>query len=242
METVVSPRVQPRIATPELVHIEVAALQIGVVDGGDLKLAAGGRLDVCSDVQHIIVVEIEAGDRPVRFRLLRLLLDRQRRAGLSVEADYAVAFRIFDVIGENGSALCACGGRVAQFGKALTEIDIVAKDHCDIVLSDELAADDKGLGKAVWMWLHGVAQRYAELTAVTQKLLELGQVARRRNNQYLANTAQHQNAQRVVDHWFVIDRQDLLGDDQGERIKTRPAAAGQNDTLHGFSNTHFAAN
>src|ERR1019366_5364610 len=50
-----------------------------------------------------------------------------------------------------------------------------------------------------------------------------------------AQTGQHQRAERVIDHWFVVDRQQLLGDRTGNRMQACATAASQNDSLHPIS-------
>src|SRR5271165_239403 len=74
--------VEPGEAAAENLYEQVAALEIGAVDVGDLEFAAAGRLDRRGDVDDVVVVEIEAGHREIRFRQLRLLLDRVRAAVL----------------------------------------------------------------------------------------------------------------------------------------------------------------
>ena len=54
----------------------------------------------------------------------------------------------------------------------------------------------------------------------------------RRDDQDLADARQHQDAERVVDHRLVVDRQQLLADDPGQRVEPRARAAGQDDPLH----------
>ena len=68
------------IAAAHQLDVQLAALEIGAVDVGDLEFAARRRLEAGGDVDHLLVVEIEPGHGPVRLRLLRLLLDRDRAA------------------------------------------------------------------------------------------------------------------------------------------------------------------
>ena len=63
--------VEPGKSAAKHLDIEVATLQVGVVDVGDLDLAAGRRLDVGGDVKYAIVVKVEPGYSDIRFRLLR---------------------------------------------------------------------------------------------------------------------------------------------------------------------------
>src|SRR5882757_5756015 len=99
--------VEPGIATAEPVDMQFPTLEISVVDRRDLELASRRGPDRGGDIDDPVVVEIEAGDSPVRFRLERLFLDGQRLARGLVEGDHAVALGILDVIGEDGGAAFA---------------------------------------------------------------------------------------------------------------------------------------
>ena len=63
--------VEPGMAAAHDRHVELARVEIVPVDVGDLQLAARRGLQVAGDVDHLVVVEIEAGDRVVRLRLRR---------------------------------------------------------------------------------------------------------------------------------------------------------------------------
>src|SRR5690606_8274416 len=114
------------------------------------------RLCRRSNIDDVIVVEIEAGHRPVRFRLLGLLLDGQRLARLPIEADDAASFGMIYLIGENGSAAPARGRLLADLRQAFSKEDVVAKDHGAGAVADKLPADDEGLGEASRLGLLGV--------------------------------------------------------------------------------------
>ncbi len=107
------------------------------------------------------------------------------------------------------------------------------RTRADVVAADEVAADDEGLGQALGARLDGVAERMPELRAVAEQPLERRRVVGRGDDQDVADARQHQRRQRVVDHRLVVDRQQLLGDDAGERVEARPGAAGEDDALHG---------
>ena len=68
--------------------------------------------------------------------------------------------------------------------------------------------------------------------AVAEQVAKPRQVGRRRDHQDVADARQHQGAERVIDHRLVVDRQQLLADDPGDRIEPRARAAGQDDSLH----------
>ena len=74
-QSVVRAGVQPGIAALPDLHIELAVLQVGVVDAGDFQLAARAGLDGLGDVDDLAVVEIQASDGVAALGLGRLLLD-----------------------------------------------------------------------------------------------------------------------------------------------------------------------
>jgi hypothetical protein len=57
------------------------------------------------------------------------------------------------------------------------------------------------------------------LRAVIEQTSKLGQVARRRNHQDVANPREHQSRQRVVNQRLVVDRKELLADRSGYRVE-----------------------
>src|SRR5687768_905046 len=59
------PGVEPRIAAPEPYDAELSSPEIGLVDVADLDLATNRGPHGGGDVEHGIVIEIEAGDSPV---------------------------------------------------------------------------------------------------------------------------------------------------------------------------------
>jgi len=67
--------VEPDVAVIELGDLELAALEVLLVDGGDLDLVASARLNVLGDLDDIVVVEVEADHGEVRLRLGWLLFD-----------------------------------------------------------------------------------------------------------------------------------------------------------------------
>src|SRR4028118_1275489 len=65
----------PAEPAPEPLDPKPAGVQISAVDVCDLKLAAVRGGQAGSDVEDGVIVEVEAGDRPIALRVRRLLLD-----------------------------------------------------------------------------------------------------------------------------------------------------------------------
>src|SRR4029078_570890 len=79
---------------PAAAHFDeqIATLHIGTVDVGDLELSAGRRFQRESDLDDVVIVEIETGHRDIRFRVGGLLFYGDGPF-LSVKLDHAVILR-----------------------------------------------------------------------------------------------------------------------------------------------------
>ena len=68
--------------------------------------------------------------------------------------------------------------------------------------------------------------------AVARQLFEARRVLRRGDEQDFAQARQYEGCERVVDHRFVVHRQQLFGDDPGDRVQSGAAATGDDDSFH----------
>src|SRR5271154_7399005 len=82
------------------------------------------------------------------------------------------------------------------------------------------------------MTLYRVTDVDAELAAVTENSFEGDRVRNGGDDLDVAYPGHHQRGQRVVDHRFVVDRQQLLADTHGDRVQPRTRTAGQDDSPH----------
>ncbi len=114
----------------------------------------------------------------------------------------------------------------------MTEEDVVAEDQRDPVVADELSADEESLCQAFGLRLLGIGEVDAPFRPVAEKALEQSRVLRGRYDQDLANSGDHQHRQRIVDHRLVVDRKQLFGDRQRQRVETRAGPSGQNYAFH----------
>lgn len=226
--------VEPRVAAPEGHDGEQAVVEVHAVEVGDLELAAGGGDDPLGAPAHVAGVEVQAGDGVAGLRVLGLLLDGDG-VEVGVELHDAEALGVVDVVAEHGGQAAGLGvlHRAAQVAaQAVAVEDVVPEDERAGLPSRELLADDERLGQAVGAGLHGVGQVHAVVRPVAQKALEVRQVGRGRDDQDVADAGHHEDGQRVVDHRLVVDRQQLLAGDGGERVEARSAAAREDDALH----------
>ena len=66
---------------------------------------------------------------------------------------------------------------------------------------------------------------------ITEQLFKLRNVLRRRNDEDFPYAREHQRGQRVVDHGFVINRQQALANRMSHWIQASTRSARQNDAL-----------
>ena len=116
--------------------------------------------------------------------------------------------------------------------QAVAVEDVVAQHERAGLTVDEVLADGEGLRQAVGARLLGVGEVHAVARAVPEQALEVGQVGRRGDDQDVPDARQHEGGERVVDHGLVVDRQQLLGGHERERVQARAGPAGEDDAFH----------
>lgn len=225
--------VQPRVAAAEGDHRQRPLLQVHLVERGDLQLAARGGLNLVGLGGHVARVEVQAGDGVGALGLGGLLLDGDGPP-LAVELHDAEALGVVHVVAEDRGAarLCVLHGARQVAGQAVAVEDVVAEHQRARLAGDELLADGEGLREAVGARLLGVGQVHAVARAVPEQALEVGEVGRRGDDQDVPDARQHEGAERVVDHGLVVDRQQLLGGHERERVQARAGPAGEDDAFH----------
>ncbi|GAA2054003.1 hypothetical protein GCM10009800_48680 [Nocardiopsis rhodophaea] len=67
-----------------------------------------------------------------------------------------------------------------------------------------------GLGDAIGVGLLGVIDVQPQMTAVAEEPSELRKIVGRADDEDVPHVGQHQDGQRIVDHRFVVDRDQLL--------------------------------
>ena len=230
--------VQPRVAAAEGHHGERPLLQVHLVERGDLQLAAGGRLHLMRLGGDVARVEVQAGDGVGALGALGLLLDGDGPP-LAVELHDAEALGVVHVVAEHRGAprLGVLDGARQVARQAVAVEDVVAEHQGARLAGDELLADGERLRQAVRRRLLGVGQVHAVARAVPEQALEVGEVRRRGDDQDVPDARQHEGGQRVVDHGLVVDRQQLLGGHERERVQARAGPAGEDDAFHSDSLT-----
>ena len=225
--------VQPRVAAAQGHHGQRPLLQVHPVEVGDLQLASGRRLDLVGLGGDVARVEVQAGDGVGALGVLGLLLDGDGPP-LPVELHDAEALGVVHVVAEDRGAarLGVLDGARQVAAEAVAVEDVVAEHQRARLAGDELLADGERLRQAVGARLLGVGEVHAVARAVPEQALEVGQVGRRGDDQDVPDARQHEGGQRVVDHGLVVDRQQLLGGHERERVQTRAGPAGEDDAFH----------
>lgn len=227
--------VQPRVAAAQGHHGQRPLLQVHPVKVGDLQLAAGRRLDLVGLGGDVARVEVQAGDGVGALGLGGLLLDGDGPP-LAVELHDAEALGVVHVVAEDRGPprLGVLHGARQVARKAVAVEDVVAEHQRARLAGDELLADGERLRQAVRAGLLRVGEVHAVARAVPEQALEVGEVGRRGDDQDVADARQHEGGQRVVDHGLVVDRQQLLGGHERERVQARTGPAGEDDAFHIF--------
>lgn len=225
--------VQPRVAAAEGDHGKRPLLQVHLVERGDLQLAARGRLHPMGLGCHVARVEVQPGDGVGALGLGWLLLDGYGPP-LAVELHDAETLGVVHVVAEDRSAarLGVLDGARQVARQAVAVEDVVAEHERARLAGDEVLADGEGLRQAVRRGLLCVGQINSVARAVPEQALEVGEVRRRGDDQDVADARQHKGAKRVVDHGLVVDRQQLLGGHERERVQARAGPAGEDDAFH----------
>lgn len=181
-------------------------------------------------------VEVQAGDGVGALGLGGLLLDGDGPP-LRIELHDAEALGVVHVVAEDRGAarLCVLDGARQVARKAVAVEDVVAEHESARLAVDELLADGEGLRQAVRARLLGVGEVHAVARAVPEQALEVGEVRRRGDDQDVPDARQHEGGQRVVDHGLVVDRQQLLGGHERERVQARAGPACEDDAFHSIT-------
>ena len=120
-------------------------------------------------VNHSVVEEIKPGHCVPGLGVLRLLLHRYR-AGVGVEFDHPVAFRIPNRITEYIAALRQAGGLFQKFGQPVPVKDVVPQNKSHGISANEGLSNQKGLREALGLWLGFIGEGETDLRAVSKQL------------------------------------------------------------------------
>ncbi len=162
----------------------------------------------------------------------RVFLDGYGAAGF-IKCDDTKVFRITDLVGKHAGTRWLTGRFAELVFQSVTKKQVVTEDQGTSVIVNEILTDQKSLRKTIRRRLYRIGQVDAPLRTIAKHLFETPRIVRRGDNQNIPQSGQHEGGQRVVNHWFVINRQQLFAYPQRHRMQSRAGAAGQNNTLAG---------
>ena len=233
-EGVVGAGVEPGEATAEGLDFEFFVAQEPLVDCGNLQFATCGWFDGLGYVHHFVGVEVEADYGIVALGVLRLFLYAEAVA-FSVEFGHSIAFGIADPIAEDGGFVVFFGcadGFAEEASESVAVEDVVSKHEAGGVVSDEFLAYDEGLCESVRRGLFGILEVHAIVGAISEEPFEAGEVVWGGDDEYVPDSRQHQCADGVIDHRFVVDGQKLLAYAFGDGIESGAGPSGEYYAFH----------
>ncbi len=109
--------------------------------------------------------------------------------------------------------------------------DVVPKDQADAFSSKKLLSDDESLGKPLRAGLFCIGEPDPPLRTVPEKGPEAGELCGSRYDENLTDTGEHEDREGIVDHRFVVYREELLA--HGPRDGKEPGSRSpcQDDTF-----------
>jgi ClpX C4-type zinc finger len=222
--------IEPSDSAPHMLDRELTAFEINAVEVGDLQFSSRRWPQARCNLERIAIVEIEARQRIVGLRNRRLLLEARCTSG-GVEVDHAIALWVADPISEHRSSAGARGRAIEQRGEPSAVEKIVTQNQGRRVAAEKVASDRDRPGDAVRARLLRIAEPDSPLAAVPQQPLKLRQISRRRDDENISDSGEHEHRQGIIDHRFVVDREELFRDCFGYGMEaTRPSACEKNST------------
>ena len=233
-EGVVGAGVKPGKASAECLDFEFFVAQEPLVYCGYLQFATCGGLDGLGYVHHLVGVEVETDYGIVALGVLRLFFYAEAVA-LAVEFCHSVALGVADPIAEDGGLVVFFGcadGFAEEAGESVAVEDVVAKYEAGGVVPYEFLAYDEGLCESVRRGLLGILKVHTIIGAVSEESFEAGEVVWGGDDEYIPDTRQHECADGVIDHRFVVDGQKLLAYAFGDGIESGAGASGEDYAFH----------
>src|SRR5262245_46599665 len=228
MERLERPGVRPP-AVQQLAG-ELAALQVPVVHVGDLELAARRGAERPDDVEHAVIVHVNAGHRIVALRARRLLLDR-RDAAVADLRD-AEPPRVGDLLQDDpGAARLPREALDRRRDRPLDQV-VAEEDAQAVAFREGLCEGERSGDPALAFLVRVVEMREAELAPVPEEAQEVARVRPAGHEEDVADAGVDERLERIEDHRAVEDRQQVLVRDAREREETRAEPAREQNALH----------
>lgn len=110
----------------------------------------------------------------------------------------------------------------------MTIEQVVTKGQANGLPIDELLSNQEGLRQFLRLRLFLIGDIETSLKTISQKLLKGGKIPRCRDQQDVLHSSQHQDCKRIIDHWLVVDWNELLAHRMGHWEQPAPRSTGEN--------------
>ena len=222
----------PGVGPPalEVVELHGSGLDVGIVHVRDLEFPAPGRLERLDDVEHAGVIHVDARNGVVRLGRLGLLFDPLHPVAVQLGHTEALGIRDFFQDDARAPLLPAKG---VDEGSDVVFDDVVPEDYDHTLPLGVVLGEAERLRDASLAFLVDVVDMgEAELLAVPEKAQEVPRVVASRNQEDVLDPGVDQCLDGVVDHRFVVDGQEMLVGDAGEREQPGSQSSRQDDAAH----------
>src|SRR5881396_1340518 len=201
-----------------------------VVHIGALQLSPSGGLEGLYDIENLGVVHVDTGHRIIRGRNGGFLIDAHDLAASNFRD--AEPLRILDFLQQDSCPL-ALLPEIRRMAGDGTLDDIVPEDDTDQPPVGKKFRQRQSRRDTSFAFLVRVVKmREPKLLPIAQQPEEVTGVLPSGDDQYFPHACFHERFDGIVDHGLVIDGQQVLVRDLGQRKQTRAQSACQNDSLH----------
>lgn len=149
--------IQPGETPSQNLHPQGAPPQINLVHLGNFQFPPGRWLEVRNNIDHLIVIKVEPGNRKIGSGLSGLLLYVQGPPGFIKRYD-SISLGVAHPITEDQPTTLQLQGALQNILKAVAIEDVVSQDQTNPAGADELFSDNKGLSQSLRPGLLGVAK------------------------------------------------------------------------------------
>ncbi len=134
--------IEPGYSSAQFLHSQQSFFEICFIDIGNFQFSPAGRLEATGDFGNPAVINIEPGHGIIRFGLFRLFFNRDHPAGL-IKFYHAISLRVADIVSKDQCPALKLPGVPKKVIHTIE--DIITQNQDDMVVSDELFSNDKGL-------------------------------------------------------------------------------------------------
>ncbi len=212
-----------------------ATVDQGIVDVGDLQLAAARGLEARKDLEDAGRVEIDPGHGKLARRRRRLL-HHFHDAAVAIEGGHPKVSQVLWILdfGEQDAPAPLLLTESLDGGPDRVLEDVVAEHHDHLVVLDKPLRQPERLRDSAGVLLVGIEQPVdPPLVPVPEQAQELTGVGAARDDHHLGDARGHQRLDGVGHHRPVEDRQQVLVRDAGQGVEPAPGPPGEDDAFHG---------